>query len=78
MTNARSFGAPSQEATCRLEAIDAAGGSPKRPGEYGPDDVGKKGGALVENPNIEGPTDIPTRVATSATPADLRRQLNST
>jgi len=32
---------------------------PKRPGEYGPDDVRKKGGAPVENPNIEEPTDIP-------------------
>ena len=34
---------------------------PKRPGEYGPDDAGKKGGAPVENPNIEGPTDIPDK-----------------
>ena len=34
---------------------------PKRPGEYGPDDVGKKGGAPVENPNIEGPTDAPDK-----------------
>jgi len=34
---------------------------PKRPGEYGPDDVGKKGGAPVDNPNVEGPTDIPDK-----------------
>ena len=32
---------------------------PKRPGEYGPDDVGKKGGAPLES--IEGPTDIPDK-----------------
>jgi len=34
---------------------------PKRPGEYGPDDVGKKGGAPVDKPNIEGPTDVPDK-----------------
>ena len=34
---------------------------PKRPGEHGPDDVSKKGGAPVETPNIEGPTDIPDK-----------------
>jgi hypothetical protein len=34
---------------------------PKRPGEYGPDDVGKKGGAPLENPGIEGPTDLPDK-----------------
>jgi hypothetical protein len=32
---------------------------PKRPGEHGPDDVGKKGGAPLENPNVEEPTDHP-------------------
>ena len=32
---------------------------PKRPGEHGPDDLGKKGGAPVENPNVEEPTDVP-------------------
>jgi len=32
---------------------------PKRPGEHGPDDLGKKGGAPVENPNVEEPTDAP-------------------
>jgi len=34
---------------------------PKRPGEHGPDDVGKKGGAPLDNPSIEGPTDIPDK-----------------
>jgi len=34
---------------------------PKRPGEFGPDDVGKKGGAPLENPNIESPTDVPKK-----------------
>jgi hypothetical protein len=32
---------------------------PRRPGEVGPDDVGKKGGGPVENPDIETPTDTP-------------------
>ena len=34
---------------------------PKRPGEYGPDDIGKKGGAPLENPNVEEPTDVPEK-----------------
>jgi len=34
---------------------------PKRPGEFGPDDVGKKGGAPLKNPNIESPTDVPKK-----------------
>ena len=32
---------------------------PRRPGEYGPDDIRKKGGAPLENPNVEEPTDLP-------------------
>ena len=31
---------------------------PKRPGEYGPDDAGKKGGA-PEQPIVDEPTDVP-------------------
>jgi len=33
---------------------------PRRPGEYGPDDIRKKGGgAPLEDPNGEEPTDMP-------------------
>jgi hypothetical protein len=32
---------------------------PRRPGEYGPDDIRKKGGGPLENPNVEEPTDLP-------------------
>jgi len=31
---------------------------PKRPGEHGPDDVGKKGGS-PEGPIVDEPTDVP-------------------
>jgi hypothetical protein len=31
---------------------------PKRPGEYGPDDAGKKGGS-PEQPIVDEPTDVP-------------------
>ncbi len=34
---------------------------PKRPGEHGPNDIGKKGGAPLDNPSIEEPTDIPDK-----------------
>jgi hypothetical protein len=41
---------------------------PKRPGEFGPDGIGKKGGAPLENPNIEGPTDVPKKGGDVKTP----------
>jgi len=61
MTNARSFGAPSRRRHLigghEMQSKDL----PKRPGEHGPDDIGKKGGAPLDNPSIEGPTDIPDK-----------------
>ena len=41
---------------------------PKRPGEHSPDDVGKKGGVPVENPNVESPTDTPRKGGDVKTP----------
>lgn len=45
----------------REEALMQQKDLPKRPGEYGPDDASKKGGAPLKNPGIEGPTDIPDK-----------------
>jgi hypothetical protein len=41
---------------------------PKRPGEHGPDDIGKKGGMPLESPNIESPTDAPKKGGDVETP----------